>query len=97
MSMANPCPCELVINESLLTNPPTSITDSTINDIVEDKLLEDYLEHLSNGAQSELNPLFRQTKSLDITQQRYKRPSWAAVGKRAASLEKRLPSWAQVG
>lgn len=101
--MANPCPCELIVNESLSNNPPTaSITDSTINDIAEDKLLEDYLDQLSATSQQELSlesyPLYRQIKSLDTTRQRSKRPSWAAVGKRAATLNnKQRPSWAQVG
>lgn len=104
--MANPCPCELVANESLSNNPPTSLTDSTMNEIVDDKVLEDYLDQLSAASQLEtsaeslasLYPLFRQTKSLDITRQRSKRPSWAAVGKRAAAFtNKHRPSWAQVG
>jgi len=104
MSMANPCPCELIVNESSPNNPASSITDPTINELVDEKIFEDYLDRFATVSQSEpssefssLYPLFRQTKSLDANRQRYKRPSWAAVGKRAASYKHKRPSWAQVG
>jgi hypothetical protein len=101
MTMANPCPCELIVNESL---PPTSIIGPTNNDLLDDKIFEEYLDRLRTGPQLEtsaeipsLYPLLRQTKSLDISRPRSKRPSWAAVGKRAASFFNKQPSWAQVG
>jgi len=98
--MANPCPCELIVNEPLSTNPRNSITDSTTNQLINDEILEDYLDQLSGTSQSDLSslyPLLRQTKSLDTNGKRLKRPSWAAVGKRENSINNKRPSWAQVG
>lgn len=98
MTRANPCPCEVIASEPLANNPSSSISDSTIDDLMEKKFLEEYLERLSASETSaESYPLFRQGKSLDLAAQRNKRPSWAAVGKRAASLISKRPSWAQVG
>jgi len=101
MSMVNPCPSEVIINESLPNTPPT---EPIINDIIEDKILEDYLDQLTTGSQLETSPelpplysLLRQKKSFDTNRQRFKRPSWAAVGKRAAFITNKRPSWAQVG
>jgi hypothetical protein len=101
MTMANPCPCELVVNESLSNYPPNSITDSMKNRLINDETLEDYFDQLTassqSGPSSDLYPLLRQTKILDTPRERVKRPSWATVGKRAASMNKKTPSWAQVG
>jgi hypothetical protein len=95
--MANPCPCEVIVNESLSNNPPSTITDSTMNELIDNKLLEDDLDRLTIGSQLETSaeyyPLFQQGNLV----QRHKRPSWAAVGKRALSLHNKRPSWAQVG
>ncbi len=101
MTMANPCPCEVITNEQLSNNPPSTITDpATINELIDNKFLEDYLDRLTSASQSEISaesyPLLRQVKSLDLIGQRYKRPSWAAIGKRALLLHKR-PSWAPIG
>jgi len=102
MTMANPCPCEVIVNESLSNDPATNaITESQLNQLINDGYLEDYLDQLMSSSQSgtstEFFPLFRQTKSLDTTRGRVKRPSWAAVGKRAATNNNKQPSWAQVG
>ena len=101
MTMANPCPCEVIVNDSLSNDSPNSIPDSTLNQLINDELLEEYLDQLTavsqSGTSADSYPLFRQTKSLDTTRGRVKRPSWAAVGKRAASLHNKQPSWAQVG
>ncbi|CAF1529334.1 unnamed protein product [Adineta steineri] len=104
MTMANPCPCELIVNESSSNNPSNSITDSTPNQFNDDEILEDYLDRLSDAFQSEtssdvssLYPVLHQTKNFDANRKRSKRPSWAAVGKRATSLNSKRPSWAQVG
>ena len=102
--VANPCPCDLIVNESLVNNPAASNTDLTHNQLVDIDSLDDYLERLAEQSHSDassdasaLYPLLRQTKSLDISATRLKRPSWAAVGKRAAALHNKRPSWAQVG
>ncbi|CAF0821907.1 unnamed protein product [Adineta steineri] len=36
-------------------------------------------------------------KSLSNSRKRFKRPSWATVGKRSSISLKKRPSWAQVG
>ncbi len=104
MTMANPTPCELLVNEPLSNDSPISITDSTANQLADDETLEDYLDQLTAASQSETSqdvssyyPLLHQAKSLDTSRKRFKRPSWAAVGKRAASRNNKRPSWAQVG
>ncbi|CAF0874568.1 unnamed protein product [Adineta ricciae] len=104
ISMANPCPCELIVNESIPNNAPTSTTDSINNPLADIDTLDDYLNQLTEQSHPEifadassLYPLLRQTKSLDVNGQRLKRPSWAAVGKRAAAFRNKRPSWAQVG
>ncbi len=101
ITMVSSCPSELIINEPLSNSPRTN---PIINDLIEDKILDDYLDQLTAGSQletsSELPPLYsllRQKKSFDTHRQRFKRPSWAAVGKRAASIINKRPSWAQVG
>ena len=101
MTKASPCPCEVIVNEPLSNNLPTSISDSTIDDLMDKKFLDEYLDRLSPASPLETSaesyPLYRHGgKGFDLTAQRNKRPSWAAVGKRAVSLYKR-PSWAQVG
>ncbi len=100
MTMANPCPCEVIVNDSLSNDSPNFIPESTLNQLINYELLEEYLDHLTasqSGTSTDSDPFFRQTKSLDTTRGRVKRPSWAAVGKRAASLRNKRPSWAQVG
>ena len=42
-------------------------------------------------------PFIDQTDSSSISHRRFKRPSWATVGKRSSLLIKKRPSWAQVG
>ncbi|UJR09862.1 hypothetical protein I4U23_014084 [Adineta vaga] len=104
MTMANPCPCELIVNESLSNNGQNLNTDSANNQLVDIDTLDDYLDQLNEQTRPEslsditsLYPLLQQTKNLDTNAPRLKRPSWAAVGKRAASLHNKRPSWAQVG
>ena len=88
--MANPCPCELVVNE------PTTDSSSSTNQLIDDDSTEDYLEQAGINNPSNFYPLLRQTKSLSTYRRRFKRPSWATVGKRSITIKKR-PSWAQVG
>ncbi|CAF3667135.1 unnamed protein product [Rotaria sp. Silwood1] len=104
MTMANPCPCELIANESLSNNPANTVVDSVMNQLVDDETFEDYLDQLPTPSQSEtstdlssLHPLFRQIKSLETNRKRFKRPSWATVGKRAYYIHNKPPSWAQIG
>lgn len=102
LTMANPCPCELLVNETP-TIPPTDTSSS--NNFIDDDSAEDYLEQLANNSPStnkyqdvsSLYPLINQLKSLSTSRKRFKRPSWATVGKRASFLVKKRPSWAQVG
>ncbi|CAF3922998.1 unnamed protein product [Rotaria sp. Silwood2] len=98
--MANRCPCELVVNE----NPTIPNTDSSsTSQLIDEDSQDDYLEQLANNIPStnkyedisRLYPFIGQTKSLSTTHKRFKRPSWATVGKRAILIKKR-PSWAQV-
>ncbi len=96
--MANPCPCEVIVNEPSSNNSPSTITDPTVNELIDNKLIEDYFDRLTAATQAEASsaeyyPLFRQGN----IGQRSKRPSWAAVGKRGLSLNNKRPSWAQVG
>ena len=99
VTMANPCPCEVIVNEPSSNNPSGTITDPTMTELIDNKLLEDYFDRLaaaasqSEASSAEYYPLFRQANIA----QRSKRPSWAAVGKRALSLNNKRPSWAQVG
>ncbi|CAF2661614.1 unnamed protein product [Rotaria sp. Silwood2] len=104
MTMANPCPCELIANESLSNNPANTIMDPTMNQLVDDETLEDYLDQLTAPSQSQtstdlssLYPLFRKIKSIGTNRKRFKRPSWATVGKRANYINNKRPSWAQIG
>jgi len=87
--MANPCPCELVANE------PTADSSSlsTTNQVIDDDSADDYVEQVP----PHIYPLIRQAKSLTTYRRRFKRPSWATVGKRSPILIKKRPSWAQVG
>ncbi|CAF0816582.1 unnamed protein product [Rotaria sp. Silwood1] len=100
LTMANRCPCELVVNE----NPTIPNADSSsTNSLIDDDSQDDYLEQLANNIPStnkyediaRLYPMIGHTKSLSITHKRFKRPSWATVGKRSILIKKR-PSWAQI-
>ncbi|CAF1242341.1 unnamed protein product [Rotaria sordida] len=104
MTMANPCPCEIITKESLSNNPANINIDSKMNQLVDDETLEDYIDQLTIPSQSEistdlssLHPLFRQIKNSEGNRKRFKRPSWATVGKRAIYMNNKQPSWAQVG
>jgi hypothetical protein len=94
LTMANPCPCELVVNEPSLI--PTTDSSSG-NQLIDDDSTEDYLEQVGTNNPSSLYPLIHQTKSLATFRRRFKRPSWATVGKRSSISIKKRPSWAQVG
>lgn len=98
---ANQCPCELIASE----NPPISTVDlSWTNPFTDDDSSEEIMEQVATNIPSTnrypeiipLYPLDRERKSLSGTRRRFKRPSWAAVGKRSLLIKKR-PSWAQVG
>jgi hypothetical protein len=99
--MANPCPCELVVNDT----PAISTTDSSIRQVSDEESAEDALESAAANVQTtdkyqdltNLYPFIRQTKSLSATRDRFKRPSWANVGKRSSILIKKRPSWVRIG
>ena len=110
--MACPCPCEVIVNESLSNDPPGSLMDPTSNVLIDDDnaaddldryaaavaatyqpgISADHLQHLA-----ELHELFQQRKSLDSNRKRFKRPSWATIGKRTSQVIHKRPAWARVG
>ncbi|CAF1118206.1 unnamed protein product [Rotaria magnacalcarata] len=101
LTTANRCPCELVVNE----NPTISNTDlASLSSFMDDDSTKDYIVQVADSIPStnedqemaNLYPLIRQRKSLSTTRRRFKRPSWAAVGKRSFTLIRKRPSWAQV-
>lgn len=103
--MANPCPCELVDNET----PMRSTTDSVVHPSADDDSTEDYPEsraaaprenvHAADKYQDLTNsyPFVREAISLSTSRKRFKRPSWATIGKRSSILIKKRPSWATIG
>jgi len=99
--MANPCPCELVDNET----PTISTTDSSAHPPTDEDSTDDSIESAAANVQqtdkyqdlTNLYPFVRQTKSSSTTRKRFKRPSWATIGKRSSILIKKRPSWAQIG
>jgi hypothetical protein len=99
--MANPCQCELVVDET----PSISTTDSLVHPSSDEDSPEEYLESSGTNVQAtdkyrdltNFYPLVRQTKSLLASRKRFKRPSWATIGKRSSILIKKRPSWAQIG
>ncbi|CAF3794649.1 unnamed protein product [Rotaria magnacalcarata] len=102
LTTANRCPCELVVNE----NPTISNTDlASLSSFMDDDSTKDYIVQVADSIPStnedqemaNLYPLIRQRKSLSTTRRRFKRPSWAAVGKRSFTLIRKRPSWAQIG
>ncbi|CAF3469152.1 unnamed protein product [Rotaria socialis] len=102
LTTANRCPCELVVNE----NPTIPNTDlSPISSFMNDNSTEDYIVQIADSIPStnkyqkmaNLYPLIRQRKSLSTTRRRFKRPSWATIGKRSFMLIRKRPSWAQIG
>lgn len=104
IAMAKPCPCELITNEPLSNNPVSAVMDSTTNQFTDDENLEEYIDQIPSASQSEPSlylsssyPLFRLIKPLDTNVLRYKRPSWASVGKRGIHSINKRPSWAQIG
>ena len=105
-TMANPCSCDLVLNE------PSAMsmgTDASNNALLDDESVEEYLEQLAASNAPSTNryqelveaaaayPSLHHQKGLESDRKRFKRPSWATVGKRSEVLIKKRPSWAQVG
>ena len=101
ITMANPCPCEVIANQQLSNEPSTAMLEPTLDEILDKKFLESYFERLPAGSSMETSsesfPSHHQEKHFDLSAQRNKRPSWAAVGKRTISYINKRPSWAQVG
>lgn len=98
MTTANPCPCEVIVSEPLSNEPSTAMLESNADELNEKKFWENYFERTPLETSAELFPaVHRQEKNFDLSTQRNKRPSWAAVGKRAISYINKRPSWAQVG
>jgi hypothetical protein len=100
--MANPCPCELVVNET----PNMSTKDRAVRQLPDDDSNEDSVEpaptanlQSADKYQDLTNsyPFIRQAKSLEATRQRFKRPSWATIGKRSSILIKKRPAWVTIG
>ena len=100
--MANPCPCELVVNET----PILSTTDSAIHQLPDDDSNDDSVESAPSANVQSADkyqdltnsyPFIRQAKSLAATRKRFKRPSWATIGKRSSILIKKRPAWVTIG
>lgn len=101
MNMANPsssCPCDFIVNESTSTTVPSTLVAN------DDDSLEEYLNRYLTSYQPALtanhlqdldaaHALVRRNFLNDNHRKRWKRPSWAPVGKRT----NKRPSWAQVG
>jgi hypothetical protein len=104
-AMANPCPCEVIANESLSSHLPTSAIDSSVDDETSEDYLGQYAvkyqpamsaHHLQDF--NDLHSFLRANKYFDSDRARYKRPSWAPVGKRSNTFRvNKRPSWAPVG
>lgn len=100
LAVASPCPCELVVDETP-TIPKTyrsiqpSQAEETTGDFPEatanDQATDKY-EDLTN-----LYPFIRQTESLATLRRRFKRPSWAKIGKRSSMQINKRPAWATIG
>ncbi len=98
LTMANPCPCELVVNET----PIRSTRDSSGHPLSNEESAEDLIDPpvATTDKYQELTnlyPFIRETKSLATTRKRFKRPSWATIGKRSSVLIQKRPSWATIG
>lgn len=99
--MTNPCPCELVLNDS----PIISTTDASIRSLTDEESQEDSAERVNADPLSKdkyqdltnLYPFIREAKSLTASRKRFKRPSWASIGRRSAVILRKRPSWAQIG
>ena len=105
-TLANPCSYGLVLDE------PSAMsmgTDPSSNVLFDDESVDEYLEQLaaSNTPTTDryqeladtaaAYPSMHHQTGLENDRKRFKRPSWATVGKRSAMLVKKRPSWAQVG
>lgn len=106
LTLANPCPCELVDNET----PSISTNDPTVHPSTDDDSADDFVESPSNtnvdaNVQpadkyrdlTNFYPFVRKSTSLSTSRKRFKRPSWATIGKRSSILIKKRPSWATIG
>lgn len=99
--MTNPCPCQLVVNDT----PTGSTTDSSIPSLRDDDSADESIEPISTNNQAtdkyedltSLYPLVRQSKSVSTIRRRYKRPSWATIGRRPSILVKKRPAWVTIG
>lgn len=103
LTLANPCPCQLVLPDSAVsTIASTSNSETPLNQYFDDDSLEEYIQQLAATMsltpdnEQDFNEIYQQ-KPFISSARRSKRPSWATVGKRAAILIKKRPSWAQVG
>ena len=99
---AIPCPCELVVNEP----PMISATDTSARQLRDEDSLEDPVEPIlpanvqSTDKYQDLTnsyPFIRQTESLTPAHRRFKRPSWATIGKRSPIFIKKRPAWVTIG
>ena len=100
--MASPCPCQLLVDET----PIVSTTDSSIPSLRDDDNTDESFESRTSNNQAtdkyedltNLYPLIRQSKSVSTLRRRFKRPSWATIGRRPpAVLIKKRPAWATIG
>ncbi len=99
--MANPCPCELVVNET----PAMSTKDTSAHPSTDDDSTDDSNESIAANVQptdkyqdlTNLYPFIRETKSLSASRKRFKRPSWATIGRRTPILIGKRPAWVTIG
>lgn len=95
LTLVRTCPCALIENDA----PAILTADASSGSLLlDDDSAEDDFDQLpSANKYDDVYPLFRDVKSSLASRKRFKRPSWATVGKRAVMAIKKRPSWAQVG
>ena len=99
MHAATPaCPCEFIVPDSTSTSAPSPLVASPDDSLEEylNRFLTSYQPALSANHLQDLSgahALVRRSFLAENDRKRWKRPSWAPVGKR----KNKRPSWAQVG
>lgn len=101
--MASPCPCRFLDDET----PIGSTTDSSNPSLRDEDSMDESLESKTNNNNqatdkyedlTNLYPLIRQSDNVPTIRRRFKRPSWATIGKRPPSvLIKKRPAWVTIG
>lgn len=100
LSAANPpCPCDFIVHDTTSTSAPSALLGSSGDDSLEEYLNRYWTRYhpaLSANHLQDLtaaHALVRRSFLDEKDRKRWKRPSWAPVGRRT----NKRPSWAQVG